>query len=218
MAHKVFFLGDSLTQGLWDTRGGWASRLIGDLHKASNATSNHADYMGYNLGIGGDTSTGLRGRVERELRPRFGVDEQLIGVVAIGANDVRPDQCAPTLEATVARYRQNIEWISGVLTQCGMEQLFVGTSVVDEEFLHPFDGLPVGLGYRNEHLEALDVELQAFCRSNDVGFVGLRAALDARPRTDVLAEGLHPNDRGHEIIARQVRRVLFPMLQLPADD
>ena len=54
----LLFFGDSITAGAWDSRGGWANRLIGrTMAQTMDARFEPGSFycMAYNLGVSGDT-------------------------------------------------------------------------------------------------------------------------------------------------------------------
>lgn len=64
MAHYIVF-GDSITYGEGDLHGGWVQYLREEL----------INDIVYNLGIDGETTTGLVNRLEKEIKPRVSEDD-----------------------------------------------------------------------------------------------------------------------------------------------
>ncbi len=85
---NVICFGDSITRGENDhISGGWADRLKSEaIRKFLN--SGDDEICVFNLGIGGETSKGLVGRFESELKPRIGIGDINLVTIAYGANDV----------------------------------------------------------------------------------------------------------------------------------
>ena len=88
---RILVFGDSITQGFWDMRGGWVQRFASKVHQASLDNMLHGDGKGYievfNLGISGDTSEGVIGRLKQEVEARRTDDKSEIIILSIGIND-----------------------------------------------------------------------------------------------------------------------------------
>lgn len=81
--------GHSITQGFWDTEGGWVQRLRKFLDEKSLKQPEEYYFEVYNLGVSGNDSRQLLDRFDDELEARlFDEDETLI-IFQIGANDIQ---------------------------------------------------------------------------------------------------------------------------------
>ncbi len=120
--------------------------------------------VAYPLGIGGDTSTGLRARLLAEVSLRLDADESgFIFVITIGINDVHSDNLAGSLADTLTRYRENLGAIVSAIGQVGGVTLFVELTPVDEGFVDPLTGDLRGDAYRNDRITAMNQVLADFC-------------------------------------------------------
>ena len=84
---RVLIFGDSITQGFWDTDGGWVQRI----RKAYDEETIKADYelpTIFNMGISGDSSGDIVEQFEAETKARYN-DDGIGFVFAVGVNDLR---------------------------------------------------------------------------------------------------------------------------------
>ena len=88
MDQKIIVYGSSVAWGAWDKKGGWVERLK-KFTSGKTIDSGEKYYcMLYNLGISGDTSSGILRRFEKELLQRYGeTDQTLVVVFEVGVND-----------------------------------------------------------------------------------------------------------------------------------
>src|SRR5688500_14737658 len=89
---RVLVFGDSITQGFYDTHGGWVQRLANEYHSKtlqSMLDGEDLDRQIFNLGVSGDTSHEVLKRIENEIQVRQWRDDPMVTVIAAGINDAR---------------------------------------------------------------------------------------------------------------------------------
>lgn len=208
---RVLIFGDSITQGFWDTGGGWVARLrkyydtlaLKDLH------SNNQPEI-FNLGVSGDTTFNLLARIEPEIKAREWPDDPMIAVVAIGANDdlfengeqrVKPDE-----------FRANIRKIIAIVNSLVKNIILVGNAACIEELTTPV--FWADIHYTNEQMQKYEQIIKEVAAEHKVMFIPIFEEFKKRLDTgeDLLADGLHPNSEGHELIFNTVRPELDKLL------
>jgi len=196
---RILFFGDSITQGLTDPTGGWVQRqLLGD------AADSAPDC--FNLGVSADTSQNVCDRFEFETQARKR-SHKLVFVFAVGVNDA----CIAhgTLQATPDQYRENITRLIAMARKFSDKIMFVGLTPCQED-----KTVPCVWGdyvYKNEDINKLEVVLQDVCQAKSVPLVSVADSFVGKEK-ELLADGLHPNTKGHELIANLVKPELEKLI------
>jgi len=195
---RVLFFGASITQGFWDTEGGgWVSRL----------QNNQFTPTFFNLAISGDTSAKLLKRFGSETKARLWPGEELVFVLAAGSNDAVVE--AGKAWSSPQEYKQNITKIVGLAKQYSSKILFVELAPCDESRTNP-----VAWGdfsYTNEDVRQLNAVLREICAKEKLPLVSVFDAFVGREK-ELLKDGLHPNAKGHQLIAELVKPELENLL------
>lgn len=187
---NVLALGDSITYGVGDhERGGWVNRLR---YKLEEDDSTYYDV--YNLGIPGDNSSNLMNRMINECRSRVFEGDTVI-VIQIGANDTIYDSIGHYISnlKTLLDYAFSITKYVVVLGLCPAKDISIETR---------FNMIA---DYSREKCELFDRELQGFIKQDGrATYIKIRDRFD----TELLVDGVHPNEFGHEIISNVVYKYL----------
>ncbi len=200
---RILFFGDSITQGFWDSEGGWVERIrkhYDSLALADLKNNNQPEI--FNLGVSGDTTRNLLARIEAETKIRKWKDDPVIAVVAIGTNDdvfESDKQWVPPEE-----FKNNLKQIVKILTPITQGILLVGNTACDESKTTPvFWG---DFSYTNIELQRSEKAIEEIASQNGLPHVPIFDAFKAKldEGADLLADGLHPNDAGHDFIQARV--------------
>lgn len=199
---RILIFGDSITQGFWDTEGGWVERLIRE-YNAETLKDLDGDWFEiFNLGISGDTTDGLINRIEAETKARVLKGEEPILVIALGINDSRSHGSENV--STPKKYGQNLEILLQKARTFTDKVLFVGCTACEDKLTDP-----VAWGdthYTNDRIWEFERTLRSFCAASNVPLVTLLEEFqEVQKRKNLLTDGLHPNDAGHEMIAKMVK-------------
>jgi lysophospholipase L1-like esterase len=198
---RILVFGDSIAWGMWDTEGGWAQRLRRFLD-LENIFDPDLYYAVYNLGISGDITKGVLKRIESETKQRTNEKDEIIYIFAIGMNDTQFLSSKNSIRVKPAEFKENITKIIKIAKKYSKKIMFVGLTSVDEARTKPMqDNKEVS--FRNEHIKQYDKIIKNVCNENKVLFM-------EAPVMDkyTLEDGLHPNDRGHEMIFESVKNFL----------
>lgn len=200
----ILVFGDSIAQGFHDNQGGWADRLKQSFLQP--ATSKDRSASVFNLGINGDAAENVVKRLALETRARLKGEEPVGIVIAVGINDSMvfkgvavnsPEMFGGEMQQILAAARQYTDKL-----------LFVGLTACDEA-----KTTPVAWGdftYTNQRVWEFEQALRRFCRDNSLPLVKLFERFKRQP--ELLADGLHPNQDGHKLIADLVRPELDKLL------
>lgn len=208
---NVVFFGDSITQGYWGIHHGWVDRVRMYYSKLLFAKD---EYHGvYNLGIDGDTTEDVLNRIKSELQARIRPNHTVMPVVAIqiGVNDHIDKTTQP--EKAMAEYKIQLQAMIDSIKGLYSKVVFVGGSSCDET-----KTTPVSWGdyyYTNQSVKAHEVAMKEVAERNHATFIPVfdefKNHIDQGE--DLLADGLHPNDAGHELMFQIIMPKLRELLR-----
>ncbi len=193
---RVLVFGDSITQGFWDTDGGWVQRIRTVYDKETIKTGRDLPTI-FNLGISGNSSGDIVDRFESETKVRYN-DEGLGFVFAVGVNDSRTKSGVNFSEPE--EYKNNLEKLFAMARQYSDKIVFVGLTPCVEERSNPVSWGDTG--YTNDRIRMFNQVLEDFCHDNALEFIDILTLFTkAEAKTELLPDSLHPNNEGHQLIA-----------------
>jgi lysophospholipase L1-like esterase len=210
---RVLVFGDSITQGFWDTEGGWAQRLrqYYDNRQLENLRNRDEPSI-FNLGISGDITKGLLLRVENEIIARKWrwPHEEITLIFAIGINDSASMDGKEV--SSPPNYRKELTELLEKSKKFTNRIIFVGLTPVEEDKVNYRTGK--FKEFTNSRIVEFDNALNNFCKENDLLYVPtyeeFRSQL--KENNELLPDGLHPNNDGHELIFKLVQPKLDKLL------
>ncbi|MEE8131678.1 MAG: GDSL-type esterase/lipase family protein [Candidatus Paceibacterota bacterium] len=201
----IFVFGDSCTQGFWDSKGGWATRLkqyFDDyMVSAPNFPRHGFYYMVYPLGITDDTTKSILERFEFETEKRmvWPTTEEIF-VFAIGKND--------TAFLDIAESRRNIQEIIKRAKRFSDKISFLEVGAVDEKITQPVSW-DEECYYDNSKIKIYNNALNEIAKKNGVKVIPLFEEWQKIDYKKLLADGVHPNNDGHKYIFEKVKDFLL---------
>ena len=178
---KVFFLGDSVTYGVGDTKeGGYVSRI----QKYFRENKGEYEYYDiYNLGINANTSCDLANRAFNELNARSKDDlrvDRVVCIVYIGGNDISHDVCLNTFQLNL---QSAIFDIFRAYFDCDV--YFVGIHQMGEKYTH------------GKTVEEYNEVIKTVCKKFNLNYIPNPILLE-----DLSEDELHPNPKGYEKLTK----------------
>lgn len=204
---RVLIFGDSITQGYWDTEGGWVERLRRhyDSIQAQNLETNTEPTI-FNLGISADNSANILERIVPETSARTRHDKLPVVVIQIGVNDSSWVGETEDLGAglPIDKYEDNMQKIINVVKPICSKLILVGLSSCDET-----KTMPVFWGnffYSNDQIKKYENVLSGIADKNNISFIPIFDEFYRQIKLgkDYLPDGLHPDNQGHEFIFKLV--------------
>ncbi len=162
----------------------------------------------YNLGLPGDTSSGLFARFENELALRFDPSEETVILFAIGLNDSRFYPKDNRHEVEIEDFKQNIWDMWEIARQYSKDVAFIGLTPVDEDRTSPVFWEQDAV-FKNEYIERYNSAIWEFCQGREIPFIDVFDRMKDLNLHELMEDGLHPNPKGHEIIEEIVRTAIF---------
>ena len=197
----ITVFGDSITYGAWDKEnGGWVNRLRMMLE---NNTDNF--YHIFNLGIPGETTTGVNAQFNYEYGYRFHPGFNNILVFAIGINDslVGFGQNSVSIET----FKSNITSLIEKSKKYTNNIVFVGLTRVDGDII-PQEPHPLMSTFINTEIGRYDKELKDICKNQSVKYIDVSKVVD----TTELSDGLHPDSVGHQKLADKIYESIIEVI------
>lgn len=193
--------GASSTWGAWDLeKGGWVNRLRLWIDKQNLASKEDEFYWEvYNLGVSGDTTKDVLVRFKNELSAR----KAGLVIISIGDNDTVYDKSPDKSKLTEDQFASNIEEMIAIATAATDKVILLGLKQVTEKKVQPVPW-NAKTNYRNVSIKAYGERLQRIASERGVKYIPMFDLLT----DEDLADGLHPNEKGHEKIFKRVREFL----------
>lgn len=202
---QVLIFGASITQGLWDSEGGWADRLKRYLMQ-SYLPSPTKEIHVYNLGISGNNSQHIADRFDAETKQRMRHSKTLF-IFSFGGNDSHLLNDKQVSKTPKDIFFKNILNIMQQAKKYSNLIVFVGLSPVDESKTNPIPW-ETNVSYKNDLLKQYDNIIKDICKQENIHFIEIFDGLIRADYKNLLEDGLHPNTKGHKMIFETVRDYL----------
>ena len=191
---RIYAFGDSLTYGAWDSQGGWCDRIKRKLHEKM-ISDEGGKFQMFNLGIGGEHSRGLLGRIKNEMDARYRPDWPAIIIIGTGANDTRYVEGGDP-NVSLDEYKRNLLEILNIARTYTDKVLFVGVAVVENE-IQDFKGTLLSNELLREHYKVM----ANVADDEGVPIVNVNSGLEVAEKSVYFRDGVHLNEEGHKIVS-----------------
>jgi lysophospholipase L1-like esterase len=200
MTHILIF-GDSTTYGTWDSQGGWVARIRKRLDAKNIPKGKYV--LVYNMGVSGGTTTQLVKRFESETQARLDDEEENIFIFAGGGNDAMWITKKKKNHVPLPTFKRNIQRTIRLARQYSDKIIILGIKPCDEAKTTPIPWYPTG-SYRLKQFEKYNNILKKNCAEEKIPFINSFAKLNNKKFIATLEDGIHPNDRGHQMMEKIV--------------
>ncbi len=200
MLNKLFVFGDSIVYGKWDKTGGWVSRLRRYIDTKFNLSGKN-NIQVYNLGIPGELLIQLPKRLRDELSARL-VDpkDEVLVITASGLNDSCFNNWRLGKQSSEKDFKRAIHDSIAVCNVFKTNMLFVGLTPVDSQKAKSC----LGLNIQNDEVIKFDNYLSQITQITNVYKLETYDVLEGKNYKSTLIDGIHPNTKGHQMIAEIV--------------
>jgi lysophospholipase L1-like esterase len=197
MINRILCFGDSLVLGVGDSKGlGWVGRLNLEHHN-----KNLRNFI-YNLGDYGETSSELLNRFEIEARKRFERTNNFnySFIIATGINDTRINIKSGKEKVKIDDFKNNIQKLINLCKIMKKEVIFLGLTPVIEEKVQN----RMGTKFINSKISEYNDVIKKQCEKNNIEFIDIFDKINE----NMILDGIHPNDKGYNLIAKEIKTVL----------
>ena len=203
---RVLVFGDSITYGAWDTESGWVERIKKDAHRQTVESEGKNKLQIINLGIGGDSSTKILKRMPDEIEARYSASWPFVFVITFGTNDER--SIDGIIETPIEQFEENVRKIISHAKNHSDKIVFVGIPPIGEQVVE-FKGQE----YSDERVKEYEKKLKEIVEQSGVTFIPIRPVFEEAGMEDLYTyDNIHPNNKGHELIAKAVKPILDGLL------
>lgn len=203
----TFIFGDSITQGYWDSKGGWADRLKAHFFKKDIDTNFHYYHGIHNLGVDGNTTQQVIDRFKNEVETRLWPGSDYAFIFAVGTNDTI-HRGGQEYISDADQYFDQLDQLVKLANEYSNKIAFVNLLPVNEKLTNPLLSSSTGKCFTNDRIEDFNQRLELFCSQQGVTLIDVRTEYLDSDYNTLFADGLHPNDEGHEVIYNKVKPVL----------
>ena len=205
--------GASITQGFWDTEGGWVQRLRRYYDEKSVVNIRQEDDYPdiFNLGISGNKSQDLVARFDNEASARLQSGDPHSAILfSVGTNNAYVE--GNSAWTPPESYKQDLEKLIEQAQKYTQRIMFVGLPPCEETETTPVFWRDIS--YTNERILIIDKMMREVATSHELPHVATFEVFQdemAKGR-QLFADGLHPNNEGHQLIFELVQPVLDEVL------
>ncbi|HLP79759.1 MAG TPA: GDSL-type esterase/lipase family protein [Acidobacteriota bacterium] len=193
---QILCFGDSIAYGAFDIAGGWVARLRRIYDSRPDAQTNFVEV--FNLGVTGNTSKDLAERIEFEITHRTEPDPENICIIAIGINDAAYRTAKSRNVVSIADFEANLKKILAIATSHCPSVYILGLAPIVESKVTPCPWFPA-ISYFEKDIVAYNQALVRVSHELEIPFISaMHVPLSQLP------DGIHPDEHGHELIARTV--------------
>lgn len=209
---RVLIFGDSITQGFWDVKGGWTTRLASLYipHKLEELAGEWTLF--FNLGVSGDFVSNVLARMESEAKVRRWKNEPVAIILSVGINDAVLIENRVKIESD--DFQKQYDKLIDAAQKLSDKVLCVGLSAVDPQQTNPWK-YGDHEQWLNNRIDLFEDTIKQSAMRKGVLFAPVydkfRAQMDKGVKMH--SDGLHPNSTGHKLIADIVQPFLDKMLQ-----
>ncbi|MDP3052347.1 MAG: GDSL-type esterase/lipase family protein [bacterium] len=203
---QILVFGDSIACGAGDEEGGWVNRLR-KFFDERPFTSPDFYCLVYNLAVSGDSSGDLLERFEFETKQRLKEREDTIFIFAVGINDSQFIHSQNSSRCSPPEFKNNLQKLIKLAEKFSSKIIFVGLTPVDETKTLPIPW-NTDKSYKNEYIREYNEIIKSVSEEKKIYFIEVFDELMNLDYKDLLADGLHPNSKGHQKIFEIVNNFL----------
>ncbi len=203
---QIFIIGSSTVYGVGGENGGWADMVKRTFHQKMYATGG----IGEKVEVFNFAKAGAEIKFFIETFPvlinHYGRGGNIITIVSVGGNNIKAENRPDNFVSTLEEYSEQMSALFDTLKMHSDHVVAVGGGYYDESKTNPKDNpLTGGTSYfSNQRKQQFEKRLQGICLDKGVVFIRPDVSEEEWKREYLFRDGLHPNNKGHELIARMV--------------
>ncbi len=211
---QLFFFGASYVYGVGAESAGFADLIKQRYHHKMYGEGGVGEtYEVFNFGKSGATVDFVSANVEKLLE-MYQREEKGIAVLTIGFNNARAKDQPNNFVCTLESYKQQMSELLDTMKTKTKQLICLGYLFVDEAKTtpekSPFSG-SLSFFY-NERIQEFNAIFKALCEEKTITFVEIPVTKEEWLEKYVYEDGLHPNQKGHQLIADTLLPAIEEML------
>jgi len=157
------------------------------------------------MGVSGNTTTDLLARLENETTARLSQNISNLFIYYIGVNDTKVDKISGKNRNSIPDFVKNIQSIIHYTKSVeNAEMLFILPNIIDEKVVAKVsEEKNSSSNFYSADVEKYKLAMIKKLDENQIEYLDFYEDF-THSKQDLLADGLHPNDAGHKIIADKV--------------
>ncbi len=202
---KIVVFGASILYGIGDTKGGSITRLKTKINTNLFSKSSKNELIEvYNFSKPGATVEFANSISNFAIKNYTNDKDTSIAIISIGMNNAKAVNSRKNYVSTIDDYKKVMgEFLGNVVSKVN-HTICIGYTPVDERKTTPkVNPLNNTFSYfTNERILLFNNEFEKICNNLNVKFINFFEKLDLKDWKDscLYTDGIHPNDKGHEII------------------
>jgi lysophospholipase L1-like esterase len=202
---NIVIIGASITQGYWDTEGGWATRIKREYIRRAVESKDYDVPKVFNLGISGNDAIKILKRLDVELQARVKNFDDLV-LFSFGTNDSSRQQ--GKFVETPEKFKSNLEEIVAITRKYTDNIVFCNILPCDDGLVQPVQWNDT-VFYYNDRIDEFNSKMLELCAENEIKMIDIYSPfIEKNNWQGLLEDGLHPNDAGHKLVFEIVMKEL----------
>ena len=200
---QLFFFGASCVYGVGASDAGFADIIKQLYHRKMYGDGGVGEsYEVFTFGKSGATIDFVSDTFEKLLK-MFQREEKSVAVLSIGFNNTRATDRPDKYDCTTESYKQQMSVLLDVIKHKTKHLICLGYWYVDEAKTAPEESLFSGsISYfYNERIQEFNGICKSLCMEKNITFVTIPVAKEEWLEKYLYDDGLHPNQKGHQLIA-----------------
>ncbi len=203
---QIFIIGSSTVYGVGGEDGGWADMVKRAFHQKMYASGG----IGEKIEVFNFAKAGAEIKFFLETYPKlidlYGRGGKIITIVSVGGNNIKAENRPDNFVSTLEEYVDQMSALFDMLKLHSHHVVAVGGGYYDESKTNPKDNpLTGGTSYfSNQRKQQFEKRLQDICLEKGVVFIRPEVSEEEWKHKYLFSDGLHPNNKGHQLIASKV--------------
>jgi len=209
---QIFVLGASFAYGVGGKNGGFADMIKLDMHKRMyNRNGIGKKHELYNFAKPGATIDFVLKTFPNQLKYYGRETHNKIAILLIGANNAKAIKTPDNYVSTIDEFETYTKKLIYLIKENVNQTIIIGLRPYDETKTMPKQNQLTNEKsfFKNERRELFNDKIKSICMEQNVTFLPNSISDKAWIETCLYKDdGLHPNDKGHRLIANEIMKVI----------
>ena len=214
MDYNIFCLGDSITYGLNDNKGGWCDRLKVHFLEKEITDPNHSSIRIWNFGISGQTiKSFIENGTLQEPFTRIKKNKSNIFIIAFGANDCAYSTDESDFLTSTEDFTQSLKKIVDLFSEFG-KIIYINITPISTDISNKPD--KYNCIRSKEYISLFNDIISKHAKVTGSLFVDINSSFQEsfkRDKQNLLSiDGLHPNSLGHNLMYLEIKAAIESLI------